>query len=305
MNGSAACGRLFPRRSTIRNGVKSTGVYTRAAARDPLGARSASSTTYAIHYARLPRCFHTRELRPSSEKPRPCAITWSPFLSRRAATPAGSRQSDRVTSSWVIPARACVCMGTWPLQRAARSNVILIVAALNPENGPFVLDWFLLASVARGHGALVGRAESMWWARAEHLRELESKQGSRAFAFWAWCPTVSFASSTSWLRLAFIHRFTRDFGFPVVDSLMHGAPVLCSFKAPLEEFDCPGVHYFDPVIRHLRCRLADGQQQRLELPGESYRTSCYSWDRLADKVLAQVERDVRNGGCRSSRAARS
>ena len=39
--------------------------------------------------------------------------------------------------------------------------------------------------------------------------------------------------------------FYEGFGFPVLDSLLHGAPVICGYNSSLQEFDCPGVHYFD------------------------------------------------------------
>jgi len=35
------------------------------------------------------------------------------------------------------------------------------------------------------------------------------------------------------------------FGFPVLDSLRHGTPVLCAYNSSLGEFEGPGVHYFD------------------------------------------------------------
>jgi glycosyltransferase involved in cell wall biosynthesis len=36
------------------------------------------------------------------------------------------------------------------------------------------------------------------------------------------------------------------FGFPVLDSLLHDAPVLASFNSSLAELEGPGVFYFDP-----------------------------------------------------------
>ncbi len=36
------------------------------------------------------------------------------------------------------------------------------------------------------------------------------------------------------------------FGFPVLDSLRHGAPVLASLNSSLREFDSPGLQFFDP-----------------------------------------------------------
>ena len=36
------------------------------------------------------------------------------------------------------------------------------------------------------------------------------------------------------------------FGFPILDSLRHGTPVLASCTSPMCEFDHPSVYFFDP-----------------------------------------------------------
>jgi glycosyltransferase involved in cell wall biosynthesis len=106
---------------------------------------------------------------------------------------------------------------------------------------------------------------------------------------------VQFLGSVSDSELCELYRqasFTiypslyEGFGFPVLDSLRHGTPVLCSFNSSLAEFAGPGVFYFDagePASLDSACRdlLASG-------PVEVARDDLdhgLSWDRLAHKIV--------------------
>jgi glycosyltransferase involved in cell wall biosynthesis len=77
------------------------------------------------------------------------------------------------------------------------------------------------------------------------------------------------------------------FGFPVLDSLRHGTPVLCSFNSSLQEFAGPGVFYFDP------CDPAslDNAYQELLASEPSFvdrrdLDERFSWETMAGKVLS-------------------
>jgi glycosyltransferase involved in cell wall biosynthesis len=133
-----------------------------------------------------------------------------------------------------------------------QNDLIAVVATLEPrKNLNFVLDWFLNSDVLAAGTELCWVGPKGWWTAettlpgaADPLRRL--RRGSRK---------VQFLGMISDERLcALYHRaaFTicpslyEGFGFPVLDSLRHGTPVLCSFNSALQEFAGPGVFYFDP-----------------------------------------------------------
>jgi glycosyltransferase involved in cell wall biosynthesis len=77
------------------------------------------------------------------------------------------------------------------------------------------------------------------------------------------------------------------FGFPVLDALRHGTPVVSSFHSSLQEFAGPGVFYFDPCepdSLNAACRevLASWplRFERNELDAR------FSWEALAKKIVA-------------------
>ncbi len=148
-------------------------------------------------------------------------------------------------------------------------------AALVPDN----------AGVAAGHGTLVGGAarlavhgeRQVFWRQSTHRIGAVSRHG---FSDSELCELYRQASFTIYPSLY------EGFGFPVLDSLRHGTPVLCSFNSSLAEFAGPGVFYFDagdPASLDSACRdlLASGlvEVARNDLDHG------LSWDRLAHKIV--------------------
>src|SRR5205807_2476136 len=81
------------------------------------------------------------------------------------------------------------------------------------------------------------------------------------------------------------------FGFPVLDSLRHGAPVLCSYNSSLQEFDGLGVGFFDPwdpaSLDEAFLRLwSDLEAGAWRAPAPDVLDERFSWDRLARTVLS-------------------
>jgi glycosyltransferase involved in cell wall biosynthesis len=129
----------------------------------------------------------------------------------------------------------------------ARSpDLILVVSTREPrKNARFVLDWFLDApSVPAG-------AELCWvgprgWLWDSSVRGPRRGRVGRRFRF---AGAVSDAALCELYRSAAFTIYPslyEGFGFPVLDSLRHGAPVACSFNSSLKEFAGPGVFHFDP-----------------------------------------------------------
>src|SRR5262249_55623249 len=75
------------------------------------------------------------------------------------------------------------------------------------------------------------------------------------------------------------------FGFPVLDSLLHETPVVCSFNSSLQEFAGCGVMFFDPTDRaslDAACGELAARPPELDVPALRAR---FSWDALARAVL--------------------
>lgn len=173
------------------------------------------------------------------------------------------------------------CSGT--VSRARR--VILVVATREPrKNGGFLLDWFQTTRVLKDDTEL-------WWVGPSGwLCEEPRGRGGRPVRFLG---TVSDADLCRLYRQAAFTVYPalyEGFGFPVLDALRHGAPVLCGFHSSLREFAGPGVFYFDPCdpsSLDTACRdLLNCLPYiflRPELNGR------FSWDKLAQTVLNLTE----------------
>ncbi|HEX7446048.1 MAG TPA: glycosyltransferase [Pirellulales bacterium] len=169
-----------------------------------------------------------------------------------------------------------------PVER--RKNAMLIVGTREPrKNGDFLLDWFLNTSV-------LPEDFELWWAGPSGWLW----DGPQGFAGHPRQEQVKFLGMVSDARLCELYQqatFTvypslyEGFGFPVLDSLLHGAPVLSSYNSSLAELEGPGVFYFDP------CDAGSLDQAYLQMAAASpvlidtaplYKRFC--WDALASVV---------------------
>lgn len=139
----------------------------------------------------------------------------------------------------------CVARHAHAEQVVRRSNAMLIVATREPrKNGDFLLEWFLNTSVLPDDFELWWAGPEGWlWEQPEAVRENPRFE------------RVKFLGMVSDGELCRLYReatFTvypslyEGFGFPVLDSLLHDAPVLSSYNSSLAEFEGAGVFYFDP-----------------------------------------------------------
>jgi glycosyltransferase involved in cell wall biosynthesis len=170
---------------------------------------------------------------------------------------------------------------------ARRKNVLLVVSTLEPrKNGPFLFQWFLNTHV-------LDAAAELWWVgpRGWLLDHRAGRGASEARR-----RKIRFLGTVSDRELCELYRvasFTiypslyEGFGFPVLDSLRHGTPVLSSLNSSLQEFAGPGVFHFDPcdpASLDEACRelLASGPiaVKRDELDDR------FSWEAMAQKVLS-------------------
>lgn len=168
-----------------------------------------------------------------------------------------------------------------------RDKLIVVVSTLEPrKNAQFLLDWFLMTDVL-----LPGT--QIWWVGAKGwLSDLSRK----ARTLETNDRKIRFLGKVSDERLCELYRratFTiypslyEGFGFPVLDSLLHGTPVVSSLNSSLQEFAGPGVFYFDPCDAN---SLDDACRELLAcLPLRHDRNDLgvrFSWERLAQTVMS-------------------
>ncbi len=206
--------------------------------------------------------------------------------------------STRADAAWLspVPTEDVVVAHPGPsqcLQRHAhagpverRRNAILIVGTREPrKNGDFLVDWFL-------HTRLLPNDFELWWAGPEGWL-WDGPNVNRNDPRWK---RVKFLGMVSDSRLCELYQqatFTvypslyEGFGFPVLDSLLHGAPVLCSYNSSLAELESPGVFYFDPcdtaTLDAAYNELSAALPLSIDTDGLRRR---FSWDTLAKTVLS-------------------
>jgi glycosyltransferase involved in cell wall biosynthesis len=167
-----------------------------------------------------------------------------------------------------------------------KPNVGLVVSTLEPrKNAFFLLEWFKNTNVLPPDTELWWVGPRGWLTSRRKLRAYQNLQGRR----------VRFLGVVSDAQLCELYQTAgwsiypslyEGFGFPVLDSLRHGTPVLTSYNSALREFITPGVFFFDPC-----------DASTLDTAWETFRAANpvtidresldahYRWDRVAEKLL--------------------
>jgi len=183
-----------------------------------------------------------------------------------------------------------LCVGRHAHEGRARRRpeVGLVVSTIEPRKNPeFLFHWFHASK------ALPAKAE-LWWVGSigwltsrRDLRKLERRAGSaRRIRFLG---VVSDSDLCKLYRTAgwsIYPSLYEGFGFPVLDALRHGTPVLASGNSSIREFQSPGLHLFDPcdagtVDQAWEDLRAEGGP---EIPLEPL-DRLYSWDNVARILL--------------------
>lgn len=185
----------------------------------------------------------------------------------------------------------CVASHAHPRPVPRRHNAILVVATLEPrKNGGFLLDWFLDTEVLDPTWELWWVGSKGWWAKQGWLKELTQRGGRRGprgnqVRFLGQVPDAKLCRLYQEATFTVYPSLYEGFGFPVLDSLRHGAPVLTSGNSSLQEFEGPGVHFFDPWEV---TTLDDACRELLATSGGFSRPDLdqqFSWDAMARTVL--------------------
>jgi len=187
----------------------------------------------------------------------------------------------------------CVGRHAHPGKATRRPDIGLVVSTLEPRKNPeFLSDWFHTTA------ALTPKAE-LWWVGSigwitskRDLKQFERRAGSdRRIRFLG---VVSDAALCRLYRTAgwsIYPSLYEGFGFPVLDSLRHGTPVLASGNSSIREFDSPGLHLIDPcdaatVDRAYRAMKAE---PGVEIPRGPL-DRAYSWENVAGRLLEACAR---------------
>ncbi|HLJ93935.1 MAG TPA: glycosyltransferase family 1 protein [Gemmataceae bacterium] len=198
--------------------------------------------------------------------------------------------NDSIVVSYPGPS-LCVHRHAYPNPVARRRNVILVVSAIEPrKNAPFLLDWFAATEALDPDMELWWVGPHAWWASRELVTMLKQRRsGPRGHQ-------IRLLGKVSDRRLCQLYQqaaFTiypslyEGFGLPVLDALLHGAPVVCSYHSSLKELAGPGVFYFDPcdpATLDEACRALRTAQPLVIEP--SNLRERFSWGALAQTVKA-------------------
>jgi glycosyltransferase involved in cell wall biosynthesis len=206
-------------------------------------------------------------------------------------------ESTKFDAGWLSPCapeRVAVCRpgpslcvhghaSPRPVERAP--NLLLVVATREPrKNAGRVLDWFLRASTLPPGTDLLWVGPKGWaWSLRSTLRY--RSPGGGTFRFAGEVSDVELCELYRRASLTIYPSLYEGFGFPVLDSLLHGTPVACSFNSSLKEFAGPGVAYFDPYDS---ASLDSAAREALSAPRDferaDLRETC-SWQKAAERVL--------------------
>jgi glycosyltransferase involved in cell wall biosynthesis len=149
----------------------------------------------------------------------------------------------------VVPPGPSQCVGRHLHDRhvTRRSHVGLLIATLEPrDNAQFVIDWFRSSNLLPADTVLWWVSRSGCRVSSQALRDFRQARRGRRVRLLGPVSDKELCKlyqTAGWSVHASLYE---GFGFPVLDSLRHGVPVLTSCNSSLRELAHPGVYFFDP-----------------------------------------------------------
>jgi glycosyltransferase involved in cell wall biosynthesis len=210
-------------------------------------------------------------------------------VSRSTKADAGwfsSVDPDRVVVAYSGPS---LCVKTHLHRpRVVRSDrIALVVSTMEPrKNAAFLFDWFQKTTLLPPDMELWWVGRLGWMISRDELERMANPVGGRRIRF---LDSVSdgelcrLYQQASWS--IYPSRY-EGFGFPILDSLRHGTPVLASHNSSMAEFDNPGIFFFDPQDP----ATVDSALQRLQAASpvtipQAGLDELYDWDHVAGTIL--------------------
>ena len=184
-------------------------------------------------------------------------------------------------------------------------NIGLAVSTVEPrKNARFLIDWFHKTDA-------LPRDEELWWVgkvgwmvTPEELTEMSKPAGGRHVRFLGNIPDAELCRLYQTASWSIYPSLYEGFGFPVLDSLRHGTPVLTSMNSSLREFNHEGVYFFDPYDPG----TLDEAWNRFREAGPAVVSrkqlqERYDWDLVAATIRAMPDRAVQVDDAASHKAA--
>lgn len=176
-------------------------------------------------------------------------------------------------------------------------NVGLVVSTLEPRKNPeFLCDWFHSTPCLSNDAELWWVGSIGWITSRDDLKAFETRPGTnRRIKFLGVVDDAQLCRLYQTASYTMYPSLYEGFGFPVLDSLRHGTPVLTAFHSSIREFRSPGIYFFDPADNST---LDDAYQQfvgeasTLTIPPEPLDRD-YSWRNVAGILLRACGTEVR------------
>lgn len=166
-------------------------------------------------------------------------------------------------------------------------NLILVVSTVEPrKNSQFLLDWFETTDVLPP-GIQLCWAGPKGWLSTSSSNARKRHRTSRRVRFLGMVPDKRLCELYREAAFTIYPSLYEGFGFPVLDSLLHGAPVVSSFNSSLREFAGDGVYYFD-AYDATSLDAACGELLEslpIRIDRRDLHDRC-SWDRLARQIIS-------------------
>jgi glycosyltransferase involved in cell wall biosynthesis len=175
------------------------------------------------------------------------------------------------------------------------ANVGLAVGTLEPrKNAFFLLDWFKSTDVLPDGSELWWVGPVGWLTSRRRLRPYAQPDARgrhvRFLGIVSDAELCRLYQTAGWSAYPSLYE---GFGFPVLDALRHGVPVLASYHSSLCELDHEGVHFFDPYDPG----SVDDAWRALESSGQAVAPVAsldqrYRWDGVARRLLELADAPV-------------
>ena len=182
-----------------------------------------------------------------------------------------------------------LCVGHHLHKRSVkrRSEVGLVVSTLEPrKNADFLFDWFLKSTALPEKAELWWVGPMGWLTSRRKLKRLESASAGRKIRFRGVVSDAKLCQLYQTAGWSIYPSLYEGFGFPVLDALRHGTPVLASGNSSIREFESPGLYLFDPCDASTvdDAWTTHRREAGIEIPRGSL-DRLYSWDNVAGVLL--------------------
>ena len=188
--------------------------------------------------------------------------------------------------------------------RVARTDRIgLVVSTIEPrKNAVFLFDWFQKTTLLPPDLELWWVGKLGWLTSRDELERMANPAGGRRVRFLGKVSDAELCRLYQTAGWSIYPSLYEGFGFPILDSLRHGTPVLSSCTSSMGELDHPGVFFFDPqdpATVDVAWRRLRGGQAGLDPAGPAGRTLQLG-PRGPGRLLGAHTRKRRRGRCQPS-----